>query len=311
MNTNLRISILTFALLSLTLAASEAAAQRQSNPPFELPTSVRMEEDIVFSRPSGRELRLDLFTPEEEGSVLRPAIVFILGSAWNGEGKSRMWRQAAHMASLGFVTISIEHRGKADSPYPAAVDDAKTAVRWLRAHADDYRIDPERVGAAGGSSGGHLASFLGVTPHLRSMTPTTEYSEFSASVRAVVAFNPAEDFTAWPRRGTDTAPGVLLGVSYEENPELWEEASPITHVSASSAAFLLLHGTADRVVPYQQSTEFLDALREVGVRAELFTAEGAGHGFVHSPPWYQPALEQMADFFVETLGADGVGRPVR
>ncbi len=307
--------LLTLALLTLALTASAASAQRQFDPPFELPQGVQVEEDIVFSRPAGHELRLDLFVPEEEGPGLRPAIVFILGSAWRGGDKSAFWRQAAHMASLGFVAICIEHRGSADAVYPAAVDDAKTAVRWLRAHADDYRIDPERVGAAGGSSGGHLASYLGVTPERHTMTPTTEYAEFSAKVSAVAAFQslmdfhprqegpPAEDLTT----GRDSrAPAELfMGVSYEENPELWKEASPITHVSASSAAFLLLHGTDDRTVSYAQSTEFQEALQEVGIHAELFTAEGADHDFFNRPPWYQPTLERMAAFFLETLGEGG------
>ena len=293
--------LLPLALLCLTLPTSGAAAQRQFDPPFELPASVQMEEDIVFSRPAGHELRLDLFVPREEGPGLRPAIVFILGSGFRGGDKSQFWRQAAHMAGLGFVAICIEHRGSADAVYPAAVDDAKTAVRWLRAHADDYRIDLERIGAAGGSSGGHLASYLGVTPERPSMITTTEYTEFSARVSAVAAFNPLEDLVA----NGSSVPRIFLGVSYEENPELWREASPITHVSANSAAFLLLHGTDDRAVSYEQSTEFLGALQKVGIQAELFTAEGAGHGFFNLPPWYQPTLEKMAEFFVETLGTGG------
>ena len=146
-------SVLAFALVTAWLVtAIGAAPQRQFDPPFKLPVGVRLEQDIVFSKPAGHALRVDLFAPEEEEG-LRPAIVFILGSAWRGGDKSHFWRQAAHMAGLGFVSICIEHRGSADAKYPAAVDDAKTAVRWLRAHAAQYRVDPERIGAAGGSSG--------------------------------------------------------------------------------------------------------------------------------------------------------------
>ena len=295
-------------VVALALAPAVGASHRQFTPPFELPVGVALHEDIVFSRPAGHELRLDLFAPEA-GEGLRPAIVFILGSGWGGGDKSHFWRQAAHMASLGFVGICIEHRGSGDAIYPAAVDDAKTAVRWLRAHATQYRIDPDRIGAAGGSSGGHLASFLGVTREVRSLTPTSEYAEFSAAVSAVAAFNPAEDFEAAGE--TERGEGALtafLGTSYADNPELWREASPINHVAADSAAFLVLQGTDDEVTPYAQSAAMVEALKKAGVRAELFTAEGAGHGFFNRPPWYEPTLERMTAFFVETLGVASASR---
>ena len=296
------------AVMLVSLVPAFGAPQRQFNPPFELPAGVTLQEDIIFSRPAGHELRLDLFAPEG-GDGPRPAIVFILGSGWRGGDKSHFWRHAAHMASLGFVGICIEHRGSADAAYPAAVDDAKAAVRWLRAHATEYRIDPDRIGAAGGSSGGHLAAFLGVTPEMRSLTPTSEYAEFSATVRAVAAFNPAMDLEATGATAQGTAAlDAFLGTSYDDNPELWREASPISHVGTDSAAFLVLHGTNDQVVAYEQSVAMVDALKKAGVRAEMFTADGAGHGFFNAPPWYGQTLMMMTAFFLDTLAADGNSR---
>ena len=290
------------ALAAFSVAPALDASQRWSNPPFELPGGVQLERDIVFSRPDGHELKLDLFAPEG-GEGLRPAIVFI------GPGnKFRFGRHAAHMASLGFVGICIEWRVPAlGNVWPANVDDAKTAVRWLRAYAGEYRIDPKRIGAAGGSSGGHLVSMLGVTPELRSFSPASEYAELSAAVSAVAAFNSTEDLTTGNFSSALTdALAVLLGVPYEANPELYKEASPISHVSQDSAAFLFLHGTADQLVPYSQSIEMVAALERAGVSAELFTAEGAGHAFFNGPPWYEPTLERMTEFFLRTLG-DGAG----
>lgn len=277
-------------------------AQRQFDPPFELPVGVTLERDVVYSRPGGRELKLDVFAPESQVG-LAPAIVYVLGSGWNGGDKSHFWRQAAHMATLGFVGVCIEHRGSAEAHYPAAVDDAKTAVRWLRANATRYRVDPERIGAAGGSSGGHIASMLGVTRSMASMSEASEYAGFSADVRAVAAFNPALDLRVVGTTAEGRPlPERFLGVPMDEDPARWAAASPITRVDRNSAAFLILHGTDDVATPYAQATAMVRTLEQAGVSVELLTADGVGHGFFNTPPWYQPTLERMAEFFVRVLG---------
>lgn len=273
----------------LILAAALAlplAAQREQ-PEFRLPESVRAEPNLVYASPGGRDLRLDLFLPKQ-GRGPMPVVVYIHGGGWKGGNKNAFRRQAAHMATKGFAGACIEYRLSGEAKYPAAFDDAKAAVEWVRANAAKYGFDVHRIGAAGGSAGGHLAALLGVR----------------GQVKAVAAFNPALDLVSFGKRAPNAAANSVaefLGATYSEKPELWAEATPLTHVSRNSAAFLFLHGTADATVPYQQSVDMMNKLKAAGVEAELFTAEGAGHGFFNRPPWFDPTLTRMEAFFVRRL----------
>ena len=254
---------------------------------FRLPDGVRVEQNLVYSSPGGRDLHLDLFLPEE-GRGLFPAVVYIHGGGWYRGNRNAFRRQAAHMATKGFAGACIEYRLSGEAKYPAAVQDSKAAVGWMHANAAKYRIDPQRIGAAGASAGGHLVALLGVT----------------GEVKVVAAFNPLVDLVSVGKRAPSSARTVyaeFLGATYAQKPELWAEASPLTHVDKNSAVFLFLHGTADTTVPYQQSLDMLNKLKAAGVEAELFTAEGAGHGFFASPPWFEPALKRMEEFFLRHL----------
>jgi acetyl esterase/lipase len=260
---------------------------QQEQPPFQLPGGVRPEQNLVYSSPGGRDLHLDLYLPNE-GRGPWPAVVYIHGGGWKGGNRNAFRRQAAHMATRGFVGACIEYRLSGEAKYPAALQDARAAVGWLRANAAKYRIDPARVGAAGGSAGGHLAALLGTM----------------GDVKVVAAFNPALDLVSFGKRAP-SSPGnsaaEFLGATYAQRPELWAEASPLTHVDKNSAVFLFLHGTADTTVPYQQSVDMMNRLKAAGVEAEIFSAEGALHGFFNSPPWFEPTLKKMEEFFLRRL----------
>lgn len=270
---------LIFALLPFT-----ALFAQQEQPPFRLPEGVLAEQNLVYSSPGGRDLHLDLFLPKE-GRGLFPAVVYIHGGGWKGGNRNAFRRQAAHMATKGFAGACIEYRLSGEAKYPAALQDSKAAVGWMRANAAKYRIDSQRIGAAGGSAGGHLVALLGVT----------------GDVKAVAAFNPAVDLVSFGKSAPASAGSSVaefLGATYAQKPELWAEATPITHVDKNSAVFLFLHGNADTTVPYRQSLDMLNKLKAAGVEAELFTAEGAAHGFFNRPPWFEPTLKRMEEFFL-------------
>ncbi len=294
------------AMLTVLLIAGLAPAQQPDdvNPPFEVPSGVEMRADLVYASPGGRDLHLDLFLPPSQDE-LAPAVVYLHGGGWRAGNKRQFWRHAAHMASKGFIGVSVEYRLSGEATFPAAVEDAKAAVRWLRANASELGIDPSRIGAAGGSAGGHLAAMLGTTPDVERFEGDGGHAEFSSRVQAVAGFNPALDFSGIGAREADQrALYDFLGSSYRENPDLWVDASPVHHVGEGSAPFLFLHGTEDRTVPYHQSVEMRDQLDALGVRAELFTADGAPHGFFNRPPWYAPSLKAMEEFFVDVLGGE-------
>lgn len=271
------------------------------DPPFELPSGVEQIRDVVYGQGGDRELRGDLFVPSDYGSG-RPGIVFVHGGGWRGGARTQFRRQAAHLATLGCVGLCIEYRLSGEAPFPAAVEDCKCAVRWLRARAGQYGIDPAKLAAAGGSAGGHLASMLGVTDASAGLEGAGWHPEQSSKVAAVVSFNGVSDMTALVGyRGAIAAAVDWLGGMPDDMPDLYALASPITHVDPTSAPFLFLHGDADTTVPIEQSMSMEERLKQAGVRAEVFVVEGAAHGFFNRSPWYEPALERMAEFLVEVL----------
>ncbi len=233
-----------------------------------------------------------------EGGGPFPAILYLHSGAWFQGDQTEFQRQAAHMATKGFVGATIQYRLIPEAYFLAQVQDSKAAVRWLRAKASTYRIDTDRIGVAGGSAGGYLAAMLGTTPHIAEFEGSGGNPGFSSRVQAVAAFAGLFDF---PALRSDFFIEDFLGASYEENPELWAKASPSTYVGPESAPFLFLHGTDDRAVPYQQSVDMMNALKAAGVSAEIFPAAGAGHPFYFSDPWFQRTLEAMEEFFVRIL----------
>ena len=292
------------ASLLLAVLAPVLLAQQGEVPPFSLPDGVEVKSALVYAKYGPREMHLDLYLPAK-GDGPFPAVVYVHGGGWRNGNRNAFRRQAAHMATQGFVGACIEYRLSGEEKWPAAIYDAKAAVRWMRANARTYRIDPERIGAAGGSAGGHLVALLGTTAGQPDLEGGGGNSGVSSAVRAVAAFNPAVDLVMFGKRVPDNASNAValfLGALYTEKPALWDKASPTLHVTPKSAAFLFLHGDADKTVPYQQSVEMRDKLKAAGVRAELFTAEGAGHGFFNRSPWFEPTLQRMEQFFRETLG---------
>jgi len=291
--------------VALLVIAGLAAAQQPAgqDPPFQLPPTVEMRPDLTYASYGARSLKVDLFLPRQ-GAGPFPAVVYIHGGGWSGGSKIAFRRQAAHMGNKGFVGACIEYRLSGEAQFPAALHDAKAAVRWLRAHAKEFRVNPDRIGAAGGSAGGHLAAMLGTTQDIAEFEGAGGNAGHSSKVRAVAAFNPALDLVSFGQRGPDNAQNAVsrfLGGPYKDHEALWAKASPLTHTSKQSAAFLLLHGTGDTTVPYQQSVDMMNKLKAAGVHAEIFTAEGAGHGFFNRPPWYEPSLKRMGEFLTRML----------
>ncbi len=281
-----------------------AQQPQPQDPPFVLPESVEMRKGVEYARYGPRAMHLDLFLPKQRATAPMPAVIYVHGGGWRNGSPAAFHRQAAHMATLGFAGACIEYRLSGEATWPAAIHDAKAAVRWVRSQAKDLGIDPRRIGAAGGSAGGHLVALLGTTAHRRDLEGEGGNAAQSSQVRAVAAFNPAVDLVAFGKQtaaSIDNSVVSFLGKPYAADPALWELATPITHVSKDSAAFLFLHGDPDTTVPIQQSKDMMAKLKQAGVRADLFTAEGAAHGFFNRPPWYQPTLARMAGFFAITL----------
>lgn len=291
------------AALTLLLAQAAAAlaqpAARESPP---LPDGVELRKDLVYGRGGDRDLKLDLYLPKQ-GDGPHPAVVFIHGGGWAKGTKRAFARQAAYLAGKGYVGACIEYRLSGEAPFPAAVEDCKAAVRFLRANATRYQIDPDRIAAAGGSAGGHLAALLGVSRPADGLEGTGGHQDQSSRVQAVVAFNGIFDLVD-AGRGAHKSVIAFLGGSEEEKPEAYRKASPLRYDLAGAPPFLFLHGTADQTVPISQARRMAEALRAAGATADLDKTEGAGHGFFNRPPHYEPTLKRMETFLDATFPHD-------
>lgn len=252
-------------------------------------TAVRSLAGVPYRATPQGTLRLNLFLPEHT-TTPRPAVLFLHGGGWREGRPEQFTPQATALALQGFVTASAQYRFAAQAHFPAAVVDAKAAMRWLRAHAAEYGLNRDRIAVAGGSAGGHLAALVATTGQTDLFVEDDNRQESSAAQLAIL-FNAVTDM-----RFSAPVLSDFLGASLSERPDLYTLASPISHVNATTPPTLLLHGAEDGTVPYAQSMAFAEALRSCGVEAELFTAEGARHGFFNQPPWYQPAFDAMLAF---------------
>lgn len=290
--------VLVFMAVSAAVALmAQPADEQQTRRPrqLSLPDNVEMETGVVYGTGGERELKLDLFLPKDAGG-LRPAVVFIHGGGWKGGNPGQFHRQAAYLAGLGYVCASIEYRLSGEAQFPAALEDAKCAVRWMRANAEKLQVDTDRVALSGGSAGGHLAAMIATTgPGL--FEGEGGNADQSSVANLAVCFNPVVDLAAMGEARPDHPMLVaFLGKTFEEAPEVYANASPITYVDESDPPMLLLHGTEDTTVPYEQAQAFIQRLTDAGVEAELFTAEDAAHAFFNKEPWYTPTVKAMEEF---------------
>jgi acetyl esterase/lipase len=252
------------------------AKKKASMPPL---VGVKTERDLTYATVDGdRKLQLDLYVPEKAEGQL-PLVIWIHGGGWRGGTKNVC--PAAPFAMRGYVVASVEYRLSDVAKFPAQIEDCKAAIRWLRANADRYHIDPAKVGVWGGSAGGHLVALLGTAGDHKSWD-VGEHTDQSSRVQAVCDFFGPADLGHMPddqAKRADGAVALLLGGSVADKRDAARAASPITYVSKDDPPFLICHGTEDRLVPLAQSEKFHDALKDAGVTAKLVKVQGGGHGF--------------------------------
>jgi acetyl esterase/lipase len=299
-------------ILALAWLVPAAGTALADGPPV-VPAEVRYYPDLTYRKVGNRELRLDLAHPQA-GAGPYPAVVIIHGTGLLTAGRKGQVHLALELARAGYAAAAVSYRYSPADTFPAAVEDLRTAIRWLHGNAAKYRIDPNRVGAVGFSGGGSLACLLGMAP-----TEADAKKGPSVRLRAVVSYGAPADLArlhagallslqsgTWPGwvRGLylRSALEKWLGGAPGQVPERYAQASPVTHVRKGVPPVLLIHGTADAIIPAEQSRLLARKVQAAGGRVRLLLLEQAPHDLdeLHDDN-ARRAAEAVRTFLAENL----------
>jgi acetyl esterase/lipase len=247
-------------LLLCACATTDAGLAAWTGPTWE----VIVEEDLVYASPGGDDLHADVHRPDGVGPF--PAVLFVHGGGWYGGRREKLHRAAMRLAHAGYVGVSVDYRKAPGATFPAPVEDLRDALVWMQQHADEWKLDPTRIGAWGYSAGAQLVGVLALTPRAGAGAHGVP------KVRAVVAGGTPSDLVAFDNvvvRG-------FLGGSQDEIPDRYRAASPARLVTRAAPPFFVYHGRKDQVVPFEQAELLGAALRRAAVPHELFERPG-GH----------------------------------
>ncbi len=269
------------------------------NPP--MPAGVVEKKGIEYGKAGDRSLLLDLFTPVSKPNGV-PGLIFIHGGGWRG-GKRQSYRvYTTHFAKLGYVAATISYRFVQEAPFPACFQDAQNSVRWMRSNAKDLGVNPDRIAVIGGSAGGYLAMMVGYGSE--SAEPETGDARFAVSSRiaALINFYGPSDLTTPFAKSSPLVKALLEGKSFEQAPDLYLRASPITHLSSNAPPTLIFHGTLDEIVPIDQSDSLAAKLKQLNIPYEYERLEGWPHTMDAGQAVNEYAKAKMEAFLVKHLG---------
>jgi len=279
----------------------------------DAPYGVEVESPLLYGQVPGQPiweggLYLDLLLPTPRLARTSPAILYLHHGGWRSGDRSYgtyPWNGTV-LAAHGFVVASASYRFSSVARFPAQLHDAKAAVRWLRARAGAYGIDPDRIGVLGDSSGGQLAGLLGTTGHRADLEGECGSPGWSSSVQAVVTRCAPTDFGSLPHDAAEVL-DALFGGPPAETTSLRQLASPLFHVSDQAAPFLIVHGTRDETVPFEQAQQMAQKLAEHDVPVTLHAIDGGFHNLLPDidPPWGSEPWTDLGwltlEFFRRTL----------
>jgi len=274
----------------------------------QLPEGVQAETDVVYAilsnTPFGkRELHLDLFRPEKPGKYT--ALLLIHGGGWRSGNKSMDVPMAQQIAAKGYVTATVEHRLSPEALYPAAVYDIKAAIRFLRAHAKEYNINPNKMAIAGSSAGGQLAALVGSTARVEKFEGDEGNPGVSSAVQAIIDMDGVLDFNTPDEKGKNeeaarkSAGALWFGATFREVPEKWIEASPIQYVGKNTPPMLFINSALPRFHFGRDSV--IAILSKHRIYTEVHTIENTPHPFWLFHPWFEPTVKYMVDFLDKTF----------
>lgn len=259
----------------------------------------RLVPDLEYARVGERPLRLDLYLPRDARPAT-PLVVWIHGGGWRKGTKDAC--RMVFLVKEGFAVASIEYRLAPEAAFPDPLHDCKAAIRFLRANAAQHNIDPNRIGVAGASAGGHLAALVGMTGDDAKLEGTLGTQGVSSRVQAVCDYFGPTDLTTVAGTEWDNPKGAvyhLLGGTVAQHMQAARDASPIFHVAKSNPPFLILHGDSDQTVPLSDSQNLAKAMKDQGANVQFHILPGAGHG---GPAFFTPEMRQhVTEFFRQSM----------
>ncbi|OLY92117.1 Acetyl esterase/lipase [Cnuella takakiae] len=281
---------------------------RKTHPDIRVPNvpstkKVREQKDLVYCNREGRALKLDTFVPAAKGKG-RTAILFVHGGGWRTGNRTQHHDLARKMALMGYVVFTPEYRLSTEALYPAAVHDIKASLRWLHAHAAEYGVDTAKIAIGGFSAGGQLAALVGSTNGNVNMEGTG-CTDGSSSVGAILdldgilAFIHPESGEGDDSKRTSAAT-YWFGYGKDARPEIWKEASALTHVGPHTPPTLFLNSSVDRM--HAGRDDYRKVLDQYGIYSEVHQFEGAPHGFPLFQPWFEPTVQYIDEFLKKVFG---------
>jgi gluconolactonase len=273
-------------------------------PSVQVPGNVTQWLDLTYAEYGPRKMLADLFMPKGKGPF--PAALIIHGGGWIKGDKMKFRAMGLEMANRGYVSMAIDYRLAEEARFPANIQDCHAAVRYLRSHADKYRIDPERIGVVGGSAGAHLAGLLATTAKVKSLHGKGGNAGVSSAVQAAVVMSgPMEISTGSVAERSLTAKNpvanaiFLFGGTVKEKPGLYQLADAHLHIDGSTPPILFQFGGKEDPSKVQPS---IGKLKKLGVPAQLLTHyEGGNHGCWNRHPWFLPMVDDIEAWFDKHL----------
>jgi pectinesterase len=263
----------------------------------QTPAGVTCLTEVVAKHPE-HTVELVIYVPEKPGRY--PAILDIHGGGWQKRQIENDRPMMERLATRGFVTALVSYRLSGEAKYPAALDDCKAAVRYLRANCTRFKIDPARIGVMGGSAGGHLSGLLAMTGGKSEFEGDGPNQGYSSAVQACIVMAATADLVAANQSKTSPSAVEFFGGTYAEKPEVYAQASPITHVRAGVPPTIFIEGEKDTLKVGRAQMQ--EKLRGLGIDTEVFTLRGAPHPFWMSQPWLDETVDIAANFFHRHLG---------
>lgn len=269
--------------------------------PAAINKNVIIKKNLVYYKQGNRKLYLDLFLPKTNKKNLA-CIIIIHGGGWRSGHKEMEWALASNIASINFVTATIEYRLSTEALFPASVLDIKHAILFLKENSKKYNIDTNKIVLMGQSAGGQLAALVGATSE-KKYEPSNK--KFSTKVKAIIDIDGVLDMTTPSESGKDTIPTkpsaakMWLGYTYKENPKLWLEASPLTYIGKDTPPMLFINSSIPRF--HAGRDEAIEIMKKHNIYFEVHTIENTPHTFWLFHPWQKEVVSIIVNFLNHVL----------